>query len=240
MKTSMSALKSLHDQLLAEKPEDAKHDFCPLCAMTEEDLEKETSLTTTYSEEDLKTEVAKATAALETRIKELEASQQVSETESKVAEVKAEAAAELAELQTKLDGIQSQLDEKVLEATAEKNRADGMLSWLEGEAKAAEEREAAAARMDERLAQVKAAAEFPEDYLDANKERFAAMSDEDFALAVEGWKTISGKPSSTDGKIPAETAMHTGREQVKPAGESAMKDLMGLRRQHGRLDFSTL
>jgi hypothetical protein len=234
-------LKGLHDRLLAEKPEGAVHEPCVLCAMTDDnggtDGHKGGSVSDqTYTEDELKSELAKATAALEARVKELETSQQVSEVESRVAAIKAEKDAEIAD-------IQRQLDEAVLQAAGERLRADAIVEWLEAEKTAAEQAAEQAARRDERLAKVKEVANFPEEYLVKHADRFAAMTDEDFEAHVEGLREIAAaaglKPAGST--LPDKTGLHAARDDntsTRSVG-SATKEIFALRRS-GRIDLSTL
>lgn len=222
-------LKSLHDRLLAEKPDGANHDSdtCPLCAMDDSSLDTPGGAVT-YTEEELQAAVDKAVAAMQARVTELEQSQQVSEVESAKAALRAE-------LQTTVDDLQSQLDAAVLKAEAAERERDEIKAWLDAEATAQAEAEAIQARKEERLTKIREAASFPEDYLTQNADRFAAMSDDDFNTAVESWKAIAPAGTST---IPEKTALHAGRESESTAG-SALKDVIALRR-NGRIDLSTL
>lgn len=226
-----AGLKGLHDRLLAEKPADAAHDaaVCPLCAIDATD--DPTGGSVTYTEEDLQAAVEKAVSPLKARINELEQSQQISEVESAKAAVREE-------MQAQLDDLQTQLDAAVLKAQAAEQEKDGIVAWLEAERDAAEQAQVLAARREERLARVREAANFPEDYLEKNAERFVAMSDEDFEIAVEGWKAIAG--SNTGGStLPEKTGLHASHESTTRQGGSALKEIIGLRRS-GPVDLTTL
>lgn len=232
--TEMPALKVLHDRLLAEKPEGASHDAdaCPLCAYSEDTGGGNGGQDVTVTDEQITAAVDEATKPLLARIAELENSAQVTEVESAKAAVKAEFEAKLAE-------IQKDLDDKVLEAQTEKDRADAMVAWLEGEKTRLDEQAALEARKDERLAKVKEVASFPDEYLDANAERFAAMSDEAFEVALEGWKAIAAKGGGEGGdRVPDKTGLHAARDS-EVTGGSVLKEVIGLRR-NGRLDLSSL
>jgi DNA repair exonuclease SbcCD ATPase subunit len=232
MTTTMNrSMKALHDRLLAEKPDGAVHEpeSCPLCAM--EDANAGGGNVTTYTEDEVQARVsaavAEATAPLEAKLNELT---QTSETAAAVQAVRAE-------LEPKISDLQTQLDAAVLEAANATAERDSIIAWLEAE-KAAQEAEAAMkARMDERITKVKAVASFPDEYLEANKERFAAMSDEDFEVACQGWAALSAsRPQG--GTIPA-GGLHHERESAA-AGSSAVKELFSLRRSHGAVDLSSL
>lgn len=233
----IATLKGLHDQLLAEMPEGANHDSdtCALCSMeeivvAEAEVEDTTSMrggsVTTYTDDEVKAAVDSATAPLSARISELEAAASAAQTASTVEE-----------LEAKITELQASLDAQVLAVQAAVAERDEIVAWLEGEAKAAEEQAALEARKEERLAMIKEVAAFPDDYLDANIERFAAMSDEDFSVALDGWKAIAGQPILKGG-IPAVTALHAARESA-PKGGSVIKEIIGLRRG-GHVDLSGL
>lgn len=189
----------------------------------------------TYTEAELKAEVDKAvkaaTAELEARVGDLTTAAQTSEVEAARAAMKAEFDEQLA-------AIQAQLDDKVLEATTAAAERDAIKAWLDGEAAALVERQAIDARKADRLEKVKAVATFPEDYLSANAERFAAMDDDDFQVALDGWAAITA--AATTAGPPAHTALHAGRESTNGSTTSATKELFALRRDLGRVDLSTL
>ena len=232
--------KAMHDALLAEKPDDATHDpaECAFCVMTDAEIPADAGDTggsmPTYTEEDLKEAVAAAvktaTADLEAKVRDFEAAAEANETEQQLEELRQAHEAEKSELQAKLD-------EATLQAQNEKERADGIVSWLEEEGVKAEEAATIAARKDERLAAVREAANFPDDYLDANADRWAAMSDEDFEARLGEYKVISGKTGEGDGKggdtLPTHTALHASRDErttTKPTKAPAVKELFALRR----------
>lgn len=167
---------------------------------------------------------------------------QVEELKGKVAElstasvesqIDAKVAAATAELESKVTDLQTQLDASVLEAQAAKDEKESTLAFLAGveaEATAAAE---LAQRKETRITQVKEVASFPDEYLEANADRFAAMSDEAFAAALEDWKTVAPKKSETaNGKkeeVPSVTAMTASRtttETVNP-----LREVMDLRFQ---------
>lgn len=186
----------------------------------------------TYTEAELKAEVDKAvkaaTAELEAKVGDLTAAAQTSEVDAVKAAMKAEFDEQLA-------AVQAELDKKVLEAGNAIVERDAIVAWLDAEAAALVERQTIDARKADRLAAVKAVATFPEDYLNANVERFAAMGDDDFQVALDGWAAISSAGSG----IPTKTALHAGRESTNGTTMSATKELMQLRRV-GRVDLSTL
>lgn len=232
---ALRSAKEVHDALLAEKPEDADHDItqCALCAMTDADPDEtgDTGGTMTYTEEELRAAcdaaVTTATAPLAAKVQELEDERASSASQQERDEALAAFEAEKSELQARLD-------EAVLQAQTEKERADGIVSWLEEEGEKAEQAALVAARKDERLTAVREAANFPDEYLESNAERWAAMSDEDFEARLGEYRVIAGKSSDT-GKggdtLPTHTALHASREgRETTAKTSAVKELFALRR----------
>lgn len=248
-----STLKALHDKLLAEKPADAVHDpeNCPLCAMTDDDNGKGGSVSgeTTYTEAELaaatEAATAAAVAARDARIKELEAAQEVGEHEAALAALRTEKDAEIAELQR-------QLDEATVEASSHKERADLIVAWLDEEKAAAEARETAAARRDDRLAKVKEAAPaVSQEYLDKHADRFAAMDDESFDAHLDSLREIAsaaGAPAPAAGTglgaggsvLPTTTGLHAAQDTTSNGKVSAAKALLAARREHGRTDFTSV
>lgn len=223
-------LKELHDRLMAEKPDGAVHEeaSCPICAMETFDITEQGAhgsatgpqggSMTTFTQEQMDAAVAEATAASEAlakRVAELEAAQQETEVGKAVAEATAPLSTEIADLQSKLD-------EAVLARQAAEEAKTNLENWWAEQITAHQEAEAAAARKDERVAKVKEAASFPDEYLEANADRFAAMSDEDFEARLEEWRTIAPAPAST--QIPGDTALTAAREGA--AGGSTNKGSM--------------
>jgi hypothetical protein len=238
MSTEMSrSLKALHDQLLEEKPEGAVHEpeSCPFCAM-EEPADGGTDMT--YTEEDLKAKVDEAvTAAIaerDAKIASLESAQQTSETAKAVADAVAAKDSELSDLR-------GELDKAVLEAANAKADRDAVVAWLEGEKTAAEEAAAAAARKDTRLAKLKEVASFPDDYLERNADRFAAMSDDEFDARCTEYAALNGGKPASNGEVPSTMpGLQAGLEGPSTARGSAVKELLAISRDRGLVDMSNL
>lgn len=205
-------LKELHDLLMANQPEGASHpdaETCPFCKSHADPKEAE-EVSVSYTEEELKAKVdeavASATKDLEAKVKELEEVRSASEVEAKLAEAKAE-------YETKLSEIQAQLDTAVLEAEKAKTEKEEIVAFLEAEGKKAEEAAALAARRDERLKQVAEVASFPEEYVEANADRWAGLDDEQFAALLEDYKAVGAKKDDEgDNAPPAGSAMTASRE----------------------------
>lgn len=222
-----TTLKTLHDRLLEERPDDATHvaSDCPFCVDAAEIASANltggsVADTKTYTEEEHAALLAQV-ADLTAKIAELTTATATSQTDAAVAAAKAELEAQISDLQAKLDTA-------VLEAQAAKEDRDATVSYLEGEAAAVEAAAAIAARKDERMAKVKEVASFPDEYLTENADRFAAMSDEEFEKALEDWKVIAPKKAgSTDDKIPAKTAMTAASTSTNTP--SPLSEVMDLR-----------
>ena len=205
-------LKELHDRLLEQMPEGAAHDAagCPVCTDTSSSAPDTEGgrVAKTYTEEELRAAVAEATKALEDRVAGFEADRHSSEIDARVGEVRAELEAQVADLQGRLDAA-------VLEAKAAGDERDAILSWLEGEQRRTEEEAASAARRAERIEQVNEVASFPEDYLEENAGRWAAMSDEEFASVLADWQAIGARGSGADRPIPSSTALTASAKPPK-------------------------
>lgn len=213
----------MHDRLLAQKPEGANHDpaNCPFCANSELEQSGGDHMTQTYSEEEVQSLVSKAVAEATKDLQdEIASLKQESEVDAKVA-------AAVAELEEKIKELQSSLDTAVLEAEAAKAERESVMAWLEEETQRAE-REAEIAKLrEERLAQVAEVASFPQDYLEHNAERWAAMSEEDFTAALEDYRAVSIK--KPEDAIPEATALVAARE-IASEDKSAAKEIFSLRR----------
>lgn len=200
----VNALRALHDQLLAERPEGAEHDEddCLLC-QSDDDDGTEGGRMATFSDEELQAAVNDAvdaaTTPLKNRIAELEAAQQQSAADS-----------ESNELKTKIAELEAQLDAAVLEAATAKEEKETLQKAWDDEKAEAEAAQEMAARREERLAKVKEVASFPDDYLEKNADRFAAMSEEDFTARIEEWQTLASK---NNGGPPKRTALTAARQE---------------------------
>jgi hypothetical protein len=170
-----------------------------------------------YTEEELHAAIEERTAELTARVQELESAAQESKIEAQVAAVQAEAAAAVEELR-------AQLDAAVLEKQAAVDALDAYKAELEEIASATAREAEIAARRETRLAQVKEVASFPDEYLDANADRFAAMSDEDFTARLAEYAALAVKPTG-DG-IPKTTALTASRESTTDSGRTLLREIM--------------
>jgi hypothetical protein len=151
----------------------------------------------------------------------MQAAAQSNEVESLVAAAQAESAQLVEELRT-------QLDVAVLEKQRTIDEFEAYRADIEQrEAAIAAEKEFAAKR-DERLGQVREVAAFPDTYLTDNAERWARMSDEDFAAALGEYQTLSGG-RKVESSIPKRTALVASREidsHSGPAGRELYRQVM--------------
>lgn len=215
----VNALRALHDRLLAERPEGAVHDedACPLCGS---DDDTEGGWMATFSEEELQAAVDaavnEATAPLKSRIAELETQQQRGEVDAATAELK-----------DKIAELESKLDAAVLEASQAKEEKENLQKAWDDEKAAEAAAKELAARREERLEKVREVASFPDEYLEANADRFAAMDEEEFLARIEEWKTLTAK--SEDG-VPKKTALTAARHESNGGGDSQLNLLREFRR----------
>ena len=186
----------------------------------------------TFTQEELDAAVKTATGPLQQRLAELEAQVQETEVGRSIAEATAAKDAEISALQEQLDA-----------ATAARTAAETKLSeteqyWSEAIA-AAEEAATVAARRIERVDAAKAAGVFDDAYLEANADRFAAMSDEDFAARLDEWRLIASKSRDTDTRKPATTALTaTATQPTKSDPTVSLSVISELRK--ARIDPRTL
>ena len=238
-------LQETHDALIAHMPEGVEHDAasCPLCSSSPKKSEEVSNsakttidteggdIVSTYTKEEFDAALADATAPLEAELKELRATQEAVEVEARIEELQTKHAAEIAELQAKVDSA-------VLEAEAAKTQYAELAELLEAEAREAEVAALFAAVREERVAQVKEVASFPEDHIEARADGWAAMEQESFDALVSDWKAImtssqeevvSEEEASEELVETAMTAAHDGSDAVDV--KSTMREVMGL---HGR------
>jgi hypothetical protein len=219
--TEMNALKALHDQMLAEKPEGASHDEaeCLICSNDG----GEPMGDALFTEEEVKAAVdravAEATSSLTQKITELQQSQQSKALEDAVVEAKAE-------VQVEIDDLTAKLDAAVLEAQQAKEAKEALQTAWDSEKEVAEEARLFASRREDRVAKVREVECFPDDYVEQNADRFAAMSDEDFDARLEEWKALLDK----DEPIPKKTALTASREGNGNSNTSMLGELRNLRR----------
>lgn len=193
-----------------------------------QELEGGADMAESYTEAELKAKVDEATAEMRAELDSFKAKADADAVDAKVATVKAE-------YDEKVEALQKDLDTAVLEAQAAKAEKDETLSYL-ADLAAAETAEAEkAARRDERLAKVKEVASFPDEYVDANADRWVELSEESFASLLEDYATVSkaAKETSTDhegvsDEALAATAMKAAAGKPEDAA-AARRKVLGFR-----------
>lgn len=216
-------LRAIHDRLLEVMPEGAEHEAgsCPLCvAMDAIDHDRTPGgvMPETFTQDELDAAIAAASGPLQQRLAELEAQVKETEVGRAVAEVSAAKETEISDLQTQLDAA------TVARTAAETALAETQQYWADAIA-AHEQAAEIAARKDERTAKAKELGVFTEDYVVSNADRFAAMSDEDFAARIEEWRLIAKREvpvGAAVSKIPAQTALAASRADAHTAPGSAL------------------
>jgi hypothetical protein len=219
----MGSLKEQHNKLLAEMPDGATHDeaTCSFCS-TEVPVETdpEGGDMKTYTEDEFTAAVQEAVAPIQAAA------------DAKVAEIQASldaltAASEQSEVDSAIAEVQAKLDvAEAKAAAAEKTLAD-TVSYLESAVAA----EAEAARLEtvktERRDAIKAVAAFGDEYIDANIDRWVALSDEAFEATLEDLRAVASVTPATEGEpevegeAAAETAMETVRTERSTTSAAA-------------------
>jgi hypothetical protein len=221
--------KVLHDLLLALKPDDVVHEAesCPLCVeqVTSEKAPHQGGEMSTYTKEDLDKAVAEALAPLQKELDDMKQVQAQSETANAIEDLKAEHAVALTAAEESIKDLQSKLDAAVLEAQSSKEESTQLVAYLEGivaeETEKAEKEQIKA----ERLEKLKSSVSFPDEYLEANADRFAAMSQEDFDAALADWLVVAPAKEQES----TETAFKASRtERVTAGSHSTMREVMRL------------
>lgn len=180
----------------------------------------------TYTEDDLKAAVAAAIEPLAAKVRELEAKDAEAETEAKIAEAVAALTEEVAE-------AKKALDIATAEAEKAKNELADITSFLEAEKTEAEAQAAAAERRSERVDEVKANADYKDEYIEAQADRWASMSDEEFAGLIEDLKAAGVKSSKgdADDTLPTDTKLTAASEKAnKDGADSNLGAVLELRR----------
>lgn len=180
----------------------------------------------TFTQEEMDAVLAKV-ESLSAELAELKASAEAEAVDAKIAELEEAHAVAVAELQ-------SQLDTAVLEAEEAKKLVEDAKAFAEAEAQAWQEAAESAARKEDRLARVKEVASFPEDYLEANADRWSAMDEDSFEAALSDYAAVPKAESaaeSTDTEVPTETALEGERETASEDSGSAIRGVFSLRAQ---------
>lgn len=226
---TMEELLKEHEEMLASIPNGVAHDTanCTLCNLAGEpaaandiDESERGDMSKTYTEEEFNAAVA---AALEPLQAQLDAIKQT-ETEKDI-EARIQAAVESVEAEKA--ELQNSLDTALVEATEAKDAYTTLTSYLEAEETAAREAQEYAALKEQRLEQVKEVASFSDEHVNANADRWAKMSDEDFDAVISDWKAVAEAAAhpvtekQEENKIPAATAMIASREESQGSDKFA-------------------
>jgi len=225
----MDELKRLHDEHLANKPDamsdedyasiiDEHKETCPFCndkLIAQNDPEEGGDMDT-FTQEELDAAVSAAVAPIQAELQTLKDSAAESEVDTRVAEAKAEADERVAELQ-------GQLEAAVLEAQAAKTELAELTAFLESEKEATELAELYEAIKADRKAKIAEVASFPEDFLEANLDRWCAEDEESFAARLEEWKVTSKKEETVadEANLSDEAIRSTAMQSVRPVQTDA-------------------
>lgn len=230
------SLKALHDRMLEEKPESAQHDSdeCPFCNPQIPTQHGGRMSDMTFTEDQVEAlvqaKVAEATASLQAELDTFKSSQEAAAVEAKIAEAKAEA-------DEKVRDLQAQLDASVIEASEAKKAYEDLTTYLDSLKTEAEAAAALEALTEERKAAVAEAVTFPEEYVEQNVARWAAMSAEDFEATLADYKAIAERAAAsakeTSGSeepgVPGATALGSGARETAGATGSGFTALSALR-----------
>jgi DNA repair exonuclease SbcCD ATPase subunit len=225
----MDELKKLHDEHLANKPDsmsdedyasiiDEHKETCPFCnekLIAQNDPEEGGDMDT-FTQEELDAAVSAAVAPIQAELQEIKDSAAESEVDTRVAEAKAEADERVAELQ-------GQLEAAVLEAQAAKTELAELHTFLESEKEATELAELYEAIKADRKAKIAEVASFPEDFLEANLDRWCAEDEDAFAARLEEWKVTSKKEETVadEANLSDEALRSTAMQSVRPVQTDA-------------------
>jgi chromosome segregation ATPase len=163
-----------------------------------------------FTQEQLDAAVAAAVAPLKEQISTFEAKASNEEVEAKIAELKTESDTKIAELQAKLDSA-------VLEASEAKKTVEDTTAYLEAVKAEADAAAELASKKETRLTLVRDAANFPDEYIEANADRWASLDDTAFEALVNDWRAIAKREEGQSNapaaeKLLASTAMVASRE----------------------------
>ena len=190
-----------------------------------------------YTEEEFRAALAAETAPLLTRLAELEAVQQTTEVAGLIAAAVTDAAGQVEELRTQLDVVVLEKQAAVDALAAVETKAAELVA-------AAEAEKQLGARRDERLKRVTEVANFPQDHLDGNADRWAAMDEDDFSKLLHEYASLTGAPrKDVIPKGTAQMALHAGRETASAGdsdGVTLYKNVVGAGVIDSRMDPRTL
>lgn len=210
--STTTGLKALHDRLMAHRPDGADHDE-ENCSFCREGVTDSTTtggpMPETFTQGDIDAAVTAATDSLQKRLSELESQAQETEVGRAVAEA-------TATKDTEISTLQQQLDTATAERTAVESKLTETETFWTDAITAQQAAVELAQRREKRMAEAKAAGVFDEDYLTKNADRFAAMSDDDFAARLDEWRLIAAKSGSGTSQ-PVQTALVASATNETPS-----------------------
>lgn len=206
---------------------------CPLCRETAAKEDRplpETDVLLREKEQEL--------AALRSRIEELTDQQAAADVDARIAEAREQAKAETDQVKAQLAELQAKYDQTVLEAGQAKKDLDDTLAYLqtaaeEAEAAAAQAAAIEAAKADRRAKVEEFASRFPENFIEENIDRWAALEEVAFTAMLEGWKAVAAPERES---IPATTAMiasAASRRATSSSSKATALELQTLRFRGG-------
>lgn len=183
--------QEIHDQLMAQKPEGASHDqeSCTFCNQQENPSKEDKLAEAIFTQEQHEQLLAAA----------VEKAQQSATTD---------ADAEILALNEKLQAAENDLKSR-----------DEEITQLKGEISSRDEKDRLDKLAGERVEKVKEVANFSEEQLDARKEKWAKMEDEDFEALLEDYKAVSVPVEQSGEKKREKSSFNATRETAGEGGE---------------------
>lgn len=240
-------LQALHDQLLAEMPEGAHHETCPMC---ETQLDPTTGgdphmSDKTVTQDDLDAAKAEADqakadlAAAAERETELAAELEAAKAKLNESEVGKAVSAAVAEKDTEIADLQSKLDTAEAERQAATKALDDFKAEVEAKETAAADFTAYLERAKARQDALKDSELYSDEHIAENLPRFTAMDDEQFEASIADVKTAIA--ARTGEPIPKATSMKASADSdtTTSQGKTSVLSTIGAMRRDGK-DFRTL
>lgn len=227
----------MHDLLLSVKPDGAVHDAtaCKFCQATDNERTEGGVLDVSITQEDIDKAVAAAVAPLQTELEALRKFKAEAESTDAVNAAREEARAEVEAAQQALAEAQAKLDAATIEATEATAKYDNLVAWLTAEAERVEQEAQIAALREERVEAVKALKVFPDEYVEENAQRYAAMDAEAFEALMADWKAVKATQTSSkkeeEEELPSTTTFVATRDDDGKPKASPMREVMRLRNE---------
>lgn len=179
----------------------------------------------TYTQDDLdaavQEAVAKATSSIAEELADLKAAASEGETNARIEEIRTE-------LESKVTAAEEAKLAAETQAEATKAQHDALVAWLE-QAQADAEAAAEQARVaEERLEKIQEVASFDDEFVAANKAKWAAMDEDAFTAMVEALSTRKPAEAGTGTSGLAATAMTASSDRQGGQGASAVGEVFDL------------